>query len=139
MKGYLHELFTRPSCHDCAFKSFRSGSDITLADFWGIEKILPDYKSDEGVSLVMKNTTKGNEALTLVMKGHGMNEVDYNNAISENRALIHSEQPHPERTYFFQHIGELPFVVLVNECLKLRQITRIKLLLKAYLRKFGIK
>lgn len=139
MKGYLHELISRPSCNDCAFKSFRSGSDITLADFWGIENVLLDYKSENGVSLAMGNNKIGNKILTTVMSEHEMIEVDYDNAILENGALIHSEQPHPERTYFIKHIGDLPFMGLVHECLKLRQITRIKLLFKAYLRKIGIK
>lgn len=139
MKGYLHELFSRPSCHDCAFKYFRSGSDITLADFWGVEKVLPEYKSEEGISLILENTEKGADTIKIVMDGHEIKGVNYEDAIRDNGALLHSEQTHPERAFFFNHIGEQPFMVLVNKCLKLRRITRVKLLLKAYLRKVVIK
>ena len=129
MKGYLHELFSRPSCHDCAFKSFRSGSDITLADFWGIKMTLPNYPSEEGVSLVMENTTEGNEAITLVMKGHEMIEVNYDNAIRENGALIHSEQPHPQRRRFFRNIKFACKVsTLIDDNMQLTRLTRMKLL-----------
>ena len=127
MKGYLHELFSRPSCHDCAFKSFRSGSDITLADFWGIENVLLDYKSENGVSLVMENTTKGNQALTLVMKGHEMIEVDYDNAILENRALINSEESHPQKGYFYRSINRKRLSTVIEKSLQLTIMTKIKL------------
>lgn len=50
----------RPSCYDCKFTTTNRPSDITIGDFWGIEKSLPDFKDDKGVSLVLINTEKGN-------------------------------------------------------------------------------
>lgn len=39
-KGYLRTgVYCRPSCYDCKFKGYPRISDITLADFWGIEKV----------------------------------------------------------------------------------------------------
>lgn len=39
MQGYLcPNLYIRPSCGKCAFKGIPRQGDITLADFWGIEK-----------------------------------------------------------------------------------------------------
>ena len=53
MYGYLtSNLYIRPSCGDCDFKGIPRQSDITLADFWGIESKLDD---DKGTSLVLIN------------------------------------------------------------------------------------
>ena len=49
--GYLQNgVFTRPSCFACRFKGFPRTSDITLADFWGIENIDPSM--DQDLSLI---------------------------------------------------------------------------------------
>lgn len=53
--------FLRPSCYHCPYKSIYHPSDITIADYWGIEKILPEFDDNLGVSLVLVNTTKGTE------------------------------------------------------------------------------
>ncbi|NLH96067.1 MAG: 4Fe-4S dicluster domain-containing protein, partial [Clostridiaceae bacterium] len=39
LMGYFKNLFTRKSCFDCRFKVHTSHADLTLADFWGIEKL----------------------------------------------------------------------------------------------------
>ena len=53
MRGFLQNLYLRPSCHACPSKGHTSGSDITLGDYWGIEKIHPDFDDDKGCSLVI--------------------------------------------------------------------------------------
>ena len=53
----------RPSCRACAFTRTRRASDLTIADFWGIENTdLADFRDDLGVSLILVNTPAG-EAL----------------------------------------------------------------------------
>lgn len=52
MKGFLSNVYLRPSCHSCKCKNGISHSDLTLADFWGIDIIAPDFYDDKGVSLI---------------------------------------------------------------------------------------
>ena len=59
MKGFLSNLYLRPSCHDCKCKDGKHHSDISLGDFWGIDKFNPSFDDDKGVSLVLVNTEKG--------------------------------------------------------------------------------
>jgi hypothetical protein len=59
MHIFIRNLSLRPSCYDCPSKGFKSCSDITLADFWGIELVDDDFKDDKGCSLVIENTDKG--------------------------------------------------------------------------------
>lgn len=49
----------RPSCHACPFCDVRRASDITIADYMGIEKYTPELYDAKGVSLVMANSPKG--------------------------------------------------------------------------------
>ena len=59
MRGFLSDVYLRPSCYLCPAKSGRSHSDITLGDFWGIEKNLPVFDDDRGVSICLLNTDRG--------------------------------------------------------------------------------
>lgn len=52
-------IMFRPSCGYCKYTNTTRPSDITLADFWGIEKAVPNFDDDKGVSLVFLNTKKG--------------------------------------------------------------------------------
>lgn len=55
---YGHNIL-RPSCYKCPYKDIYHPSDITLADFWGIENVRKDFDDDQGVSLVIINSDKG--------------------------------------------------------------------------------
>ena len=49
MRGFLSDIYLRPSCYSCKCKNGASHSDLTLADFWGIDVISPDVYDDKGV------------------------------------------------------------------------------------------
>ena len=60
MRGYIEEnLYMRPCCFDCKYKSFPRAADITLADFWGVGNTNYQLDADKGTSLVMINSEKG--------------------------------------------------------------------------------
>lgn len=62
MRGYLmHSGFMRPSCYDCPTKGLPRVADLSLADFWGIEKINPNLDNDTGTSMILVNSQKGKE------------------------------------------------------------------------------
>ena len=59
MCAFLWDLCLRPSCYNCPAKGGRSHSDITIADYWGVQNVLPDFDDDKGCSLVMLHTERG--------------------------------------------------------------------------------
>ena len=75
MHGYLtSNLYIRPCCGDCRFKGVPRKSDVTFADFWGIDKELDD---DKGTSMLLVNSEKGKRYFEIVrnnlnvpQKGH---------------------------------------------------------------------
>ena len=103
MRGFLADLYTRPSCHACPAKQLKSGSDLTLGDFWGIESLMPEIDDDKGVSAIIVNSDKGNQVL------HNINvelhEVQYDELTTRNPALVKSFPITPKRTEFFKDDG----------------------------------
>lgn len=50
---------SRPSCFKCKFTNMERPSDITIGDFWGIEKAVPGFADKNGTSIILVNTNKG--------------------------------------------------------------------------------
>lgn len=62
MLGYIKSkttLYMRESCYQCRFKGIERLVDITLGDFWGIEKKHSDIDIRNGVSAVIVYSEKG--------------------------------------------------------------------------------
>ncbi len=57
---FYDELISRPSCSTCRYTNLKRVSDITIADFWGVENFHSDFAADnKGCSLVLVNNEKG--------------------------------------------------------------------------------
>lgn len=99
MKGFLADLYLRPSCNNCPSKKFRSGSDITLADYWGVRSFISDFDDDRGVSLIFVNTDAGNDAYSRVDAISV--PTSYKDAICYNPSVEKSVKMNPKRKRFF--------------------------------------
>lgn len=62
-KLYFNHIILRPSCFRCQYANLNRAGDITIGDYWGVEKHHPELDDDRGVSLVMGNTLKGQRFL----------------------------------------------------------------------------
>lgn len=61
---YKHDIL-RPVCYVCPYKSTERVSDISIADFWGIERNVPEFDDNTGVSLALVSSSKGESLLAL--------------------------------------------------------------------------
>ena len=87
-KGYLQtNVYCRPSCYECKFKGYPRIADITLADFWGIEKINTSMDKNLGTSLVMLNSKKGKAYFERTKQRINYLEVPFSLAEKSNPAL----------------------------------------------------
>lgn len=109
--GYLQACnFSRPSCYDCKFKGTPHKADLTLADFWGIEKIDPSMDQDKGTSLVMVNSDKGQKLFDSIKDKIEWKQFTMDDAKTGNPALhnsIHTSLPNREN--FFNDLDKTPF------------------------------
>lgn len=60
---FYRHMILRPSCYECLYKSVMHPGDITIADYWGIDKAAPEFDDNRGVSLVLVNNEVGEKAL----------------------------------------------------------------------------
>lgn len=136
MRGFLHELYSRPSCHECPSKAGTSGADFTLCDFWGIEDVVDDFDYEQGASLMIANTDLAKQIVTQVLPDIALQKVLPCDAMEHNGSLLHSDSSHPERAYFFNKLSSTNDVIhLINMCLSLRFSTKLRLRANAYLKR----
>lgn len=104
MKGFLADIYLRPSCYQCKCKNGVSHSDLTIADFWGIQNVMPDFDDDKGVGLVLVNTDRGKkmfDSLDMEVRQSSLEEARrFNGGFKEEVAM------HPKRAYFFKNIAD---------------------------------
>jgi len=103
--GFLAELYQRPSCHQCAFRGLRSGADVTLADFWHVDRTIAELGDDVGTSMVIVNSERGRQAYETVRGGLRERASNFEDALAVNSALLEDVRPHPRRRLFFRLIG----------------------------------
>lgn len=110
-RGYIStRAFCRPSCYDCKFKGFPRIADVTLADFWGIERIDKSLDHDLGTSMVLLNSKKGQAYFETVKNKIRYREVDFETILPGNPALLSSiGAPLVDRKKFFQDINIMSF------------------------------
>lgn len=99
MKAFLKNIILRPSCYHCRFREGKSQSDITLGDFWGIDRLMPAVDDDLGVSLIMINSDKG--VLNFPSLSTESIVMSYDEARKHNPSIYSSSKTHPMRSYFY--------------------------------------
>lgn len=100
MRGFLADIYLRPSCYNCKCKNGVSHSDLTIADFWGINCLMPDFDDDKGTGLVLINTEKGKnifDCLNMESRKSNLSDVKPLNGGFNDQAF-----KHPKRNVFFE-------------------------------------
>lgn len=105
MGCFLKDYSVRPSCYECPAKCGKSGSDITIGDFWGIERILPQYYDTMGCSCIIVRSEKGKEAVKNVnMEKHSAN---YEDILKCNCWLEQpASEPHDRNVFWGKYLSK---------------------------------
>lgn len=103
MKGFLKNLYLRPSCYHCAARQGKSGADISIADYWGIQSIHPEIDDDKGTGLILINTKQGANYFNSIANQINSLTSNYNNAIMQNPCIVKSVKEPNRRQQFWQN------------------------------------
>lgn len=103
IKGFNKDLFLRPSCYECIFKGIERCSDMTLGDFWGIEKYLPDFGDRYGISAVIIHNTKGKFIYKKIKDELRSQACPKEWVEAENPCLLKSVSQSAKRKKFFEN------------------------------------
>jgi len=142
MKAFLKNICLRPSCYSCKFKTLNRQSDITLADFWGVQNIMPEMDDDKGTSLILVNSTKGQDIFEKIKNEIKYKETDIGRAVTYNTSAVKSVAYNPKREKFFEELGELSFDKLVkkycSDSINIRVKRSTKAVIRSALQKTGL-
>ena len=108
MQMFLRDYCLRPSCYECAAKKMRM-SDLTIADFWGINDVAPEMNDGMGTSLILIRTDKGQESFNHISDGMKLKEVSYEAGVKGNPAEFRSCARPPQRDTFFSDMHTMSF------------------------------
>ena len=106
---FLKNACLRLSCHNCNYKSneAHSLSDITLADWWGMDKnILPDA-GDDGASIIIINSPKGHKLFQQISDELVFEKADYLSTICKNPSYFQASAPSKKRNKMFRHLDSM--------------------------------
>ena len=115
MQAFLRNACLRESCYNCSFKDKHRISDITLADFWGIQDVEPSMNDDKGTSLVIVNSKKGEELFEKIFNNIESKQVDFEKSIQHNPSMYMSVKKPKGYDDFFNNLGKMEFDKLVKK------------------------
>jgi coenzyme F420-reducing hydrogenase beta subunit len=114
--GFQRYLTLRPACYKCSWANIQRPGDITLGDFWGIEKYIK-IDSTRGVSMVLLNNQKGKQLFSEIESSFIISRVPIEYAIKENGCLSSPTKLLPLREDFFNDLTNLSFDEVVKKYL----------------------
>lgn len=119
-RAYFGQLCSRRSCYQCSARKGRSGADMTIGDFWGIEKVCPEWQDPRGVSVVVVHSERGRSVLSdLATKSKVvLSAVDSHAALQGNPSYTRDFLPAPRRRTFLRMCSAAGFERQVVRCLR---------------------
>lgn len=108
MQVFLKNYCLRPSCYECVAKNVKM-SDLTIADFWGIDEVAPEMNDNKGTSLVLVRTEKGQRLFEEISREMVFKEVSYENGIKNNLSEYMSVVRPAQRDIFLLDMLNMSF------------------------------
>ena len=99
---FLKDNALRESCYRCTFRGDNHKSDLTIADFWGIEAVYPEFFDDRGTSLLIVQNEKGKKLFDLCKDECRLIQVDFDKAVSFNPSYFKSPERKGKRNAFYK-------------------------------------
>ena len=138
-RGYHTNVFCRPSCYVCQYKGFPRMADITIADYWGIEKVDKNLDNNIGTSMILLNSKKGEAYFDLVKDKLEWEYTKFESILPGNIALRKPIEPAKiNRKLFFEDLDKGTFDDVVRKYFPLKKGKdvsfrgKIKQLIKPY-------
>lgn len=132
-QSFLTALIYRDNCYTCLYSRTERVSDITIGDFWGIDRASLKEKYKGKISVILPNTDKGRQFWEKV-KGNFYYEKrtveEAANKLQTN--LRHPSRKHSERDFFEQNYPIYGFVKTLNKTRFGKHIRKLYLKYRIY-------
>ena len=102
----------RECCYLCKYCTKERVGDITIGDYWGIEKEHPQFFSTKGVSVVLLNSKKGVDFFGSIDNLFHICESSFEQAAKHNQNLLRPTHRLAERNTIYEDIADRDFADL---------------------------
>lgn len=86
-RGFRKDIYLRNSCYQCNFRNYHRNSDLTIADFWGVDKKNPSMYDNKGTSIVFIHTAKADRCFKDLSSQLYFAQQNKEEAIEGNRGM----------------------------------------------------
>ncbi len=117
LKGFLSDLYLRPSCHLCPNRTVHRPSDITLADYWNVNDTCPEKNDDKGISVIMVHSEKGAAWVDQCRDELTVWSTTYEDLLRGNPSTLYSKAMPALRKAFWQDVDRLEIDKLIAKYL----------------------
>lgn len=121
---FLKNYMLRESCYNCHFSNTNRISDITMGDFWGINRTIKDFDDGKGVSLIIINSQKGLEIYNNIKDKFYCKESNIKDCLQPN--LEHATQKTNGADIFWNTYHKSGYVKAVLKMKEIHFINRVK-------------
>ena len=102
------------SCYTCPFARIERIGDLTMGDFWGLEKNNKKFPSKNGVSVCLLNTEKGKKLFDTIKNDIYFEEQSIEGCIYSNTCLKEPEKLPTSRLNFYKNINSIDSVSFIK-------------------------
>lgn len=107
---FLKSMLFRKGCGECLYNKLPRSGDMTMGDFWGINKFSRKLNDSVGTSVVLVNNKKGDFLLNILKsKAKKIKKVPLKYAKAGNANIYMPSDMHPERDKFYENLDALGF------------------------------
>ena len=105
-QAFIYAEIYRESCYQCKYATAERVSDLTIGDYWGIQKQHPEWekKCKDGVSVVLVNTEKGKTLFDKIVHKADVTESTIEKASAQNTNLHTSAKRPKIRDKYYQSV-----------------------------------
>ena len=115
-QGYHARLFMPQVCEECLYSALPRTGDMTIGDFWYVDRVDPELDDQKGTSMVLVNSEKGAQLFeTIAPKLKTLRQLP--TKLLETNRPFHS-QAHPARERFFNLLETEKFDTAVQKALQ---------------------
>lgn len=126
-QSYIDGKVSREACYECKYASYKRIGDITLGDYWGVEKVHKNFNSDMGVSAILINTKTGQELFDEVKDNIEYIKTDIDKIARFNCNLCKPTYRPNVRTKIYKNLGKIDFILYSKKYLKYKKEPKILL------------
>lgn len=126
--AFLDAMIYRDCCYTCQYARSERVSDLTVGDFWGIDRDSMMHPYSGKISVVLPNTEKGMAFFVACQGNLVWEERTLEEAVMGNGNLCRPSRLHPERKKFTERYPQLGFTKAMAQTNLGREVKRIEIL-----------